>query len=187
MIHLSHPPYACSCPATCPLQFYLIWPSEDEFAGFKLKGGPTANRSPANVPGPLPRYGSAAGLHYMLLAVPAKQVRASVTPVGATQRRCVHCHDTIVPPWSRSFPMSLLLALPHCRAFLVVFTCHQPCLFLTICGCWTGLPLPSVVLCCRLLVCVAASLCLSSLLMCWMRTGRQQQWGRCWHSSNAFR
>lgn len=48
---------------------------EDEFAGFKLKGGgPTAGRSTANVPGPLPRYGTAAGLHYMITAAPAQQV-----------------------------------------------------------------------------------------------------------------
>jgi hypothetical protein len=46
--------------------------AEDEFQGFKLKGG---NRAAANVPGPLPRYGSSAGLHYMLTAAPAKQVR----------------------------------------------------------------------------------------------------------------
>jgi hypothetical protein len=46
--------------------------AEEEFQGFKLKGG---SRAAANVPGPLPRYGSSAGLHYMLLAAPAKQVR----------------------------------------------------------------------------------------------------------------
>lgn len=46
-------------------------PSEEEFQGFKLKGG---SRAAANIPGPLPRYGSSAGLQYMLLAAPAKQV-----------------------------------------------------------------------------------------------------------------
>lgn len=47
---------------------------DDEFAGFKLKGGPVSGRSAANIPGPLPRYGSAGGLHYMLTAAPASQV-----------------------------------------------------------------------------------------------------------------
>lgn len=51
--------------------------TEDEFAGFKLKGGPSIGRSAANIPGPLPRYGAASGLHYMLLAAPARQVRSS--------------------------------------------------------------------------------------------------------------
>ncbi|WIA30222.1 hypothetical protein OEZ86_000313 [Tetradesmus obliquus] len=44
---------------------------EEEFQGFKLKGG---SRAAANIPGPLPRYGSSAGLQYMLLAAPAKQI-----------------------------------------------------------------------------------------------------------------
>lgn len=47
--------------------------SENTFQGFILKGQGTSSSSP-NIPGPLPRYGTSAGINYMITAAPAKQV-----------------------------------------------------------------------------------------------------------------
>lgn len=52
--------------------------AEEEFAGFVLKGGGGRASAAASVPGPLPRYGTSAGIPYMITAAPAKQVRARV-------------------------------------------------------------------------------------------------------------
>jgi hypothetical protein len=83
---------SCAIPPPCTRSadaaVLLTHPAEEEFQGFKLKGG---NRPAANVPGPLPRYGSSAGLHYMLTAAPAKQVRRAWSGCCGFACRCCSC------------------------------------------------------------------------------------------------
>jgi hypothetical protein len=83
----------------------LCHTAEEEFQGFKLKGG---NRAAANVPGPLPRYGSSAGLHYMLAAAPAKQVRRSWGGGDLGHCRVQRCALAVpVPNSSESAPLHM--------------------------------------------------------------------------------
>lgn len=63
---------------TPPSDTHLSHPkTDDEFAGFVLKGGGRGSASAAaQLPGPLPRYGEAGGAPYMLLEAPARDVVA---------------------------------------------------------------------------------------------------------------
>ncbi len=79
---LPHPTHT-SHPHPPPPTLALARPcnTDDEFAGFVLKGsgrGKGATSFAGDVPGTLPRYGSAGGLSYMLCAAPAKQVSGHV-------------------------------------------------------------------------------------------------------------